>query len=158
MTDDIANEIMIASHLLHTNNLSRIAEATGHRPILVINAMYAAKRSGKFDYNKKTDTIKISEDVEFDSLSVTEGMREFADVIEEYITNLNAEEKDVSTDELRMVLGMPPEFQLDLAVFAAKKLATYTHADPKDKKSVYTFVTLRENLDKKFGLKQFKKA
>lgn len=155
MIDQIANEIIITSGLLHTNNVSRIAEQLGYRPMLIITALHKAGDDGKFSYHQKSDTIKISEDVEADKLQCTEATTELSELIEVFMGYLNRDEKDMSVEELQMMLGGVPDFHIRLAVHISDKLDTYEFADPKDKKSVYTFITLKENLDKKFGTKQF---
>ncbi len=155
MIDQIANEVMIASMLMHTNNVSRIAEQIGYRPMLIITALYRAGELGKFTYNKKQDTIQISEDVDLDNLAVTEAMTELVDLMEQFMTYLNAEEKDMSIEELVMLLGGVPDLHIKIAAHVSKRLTTYELAQPKDKKSVYTFITLKENVEKQFGKKQF---
>lgn len=155
--DKIVNEIIIASSVMKTNNLSRIAQEIGHRPVLIFCAMYRAGETGKFTYNKKRDTIKIDADVEPKALAVTEGLSELIDIIEIYTAYLNSDEKDVTTDELRMTFGGISDTHIDMALLKSDRLATYEFADPSDKKSVYTFITLKENIDKKFGVKQFDK-
>jgi hypothetical protein len=155
MLDQIANEMLIASHLLKTNNVSRIAEGLGYRPILIINALYRARESGKLTYDKKKDIITASEDVEIENLAVTEGMNELIEQIEVLAQFLAGEEKDMSIPEMQLLLGGTPELHIKLAVYASPRLTTYEIADPKDKKSVYTFVTLKENAAHKWGQKQF---
>jgi hypothetical protein len=155
MIDLIANELMIASTLLHTNNLSRIAEEIGYKPILIINAYYHAADMGKFTYDKKTDTIKISEDVEIEKLVITEGLHELMEQLELLATYLSREEKDMSIEELQMLLGGTPELHIKIAATASPELTTYEFTDPKDKKSTYTFITLKENAEHKWGQKQF---
>lgn len=155
MIDQIANELIIASQLLHTNNVSRIAEEIGYRPMLIITALYRASENGKFTYNKKTDTISIAEDVSVENLNVSEAMSELVDLMEQFITYLNGDEKDMSVEELMMLLGGVPDLHIKIAAFVSKKLTTYELLDPKDKKSSYTFITLKENADKLWGQKQF---
>lgn len=155
MIDQIANEVIIASQLLHTNNVSRIAEQIGYRPMLIITALYKAGDDGKFTYNKKTDTISIAEDVEVGSLNCTEAITELSGLIEDFTYYLNREEKDMSIEELEMMIGGVPRLHIEMAIFISKNLTSYELTDPKDKKSTYTFVTLQENADKKFGTKQF---
>ena len=156
MIDQITNEIIISSQLLHTNNVSRIASELGYRPMLIITALYRGVEVGKITYDEKRDTIQISEDVEVEKLAVTEGTQELLDYTEEFMRYLNAREKDMTIDELRMLLGGIPDLHIRIVVFISTKLTSYELADLKDKKSIYTFITLTENVDEKFGLKQFK--
>ena len=155
MIDQIANELMIASQLMHTNNVSRIAEQIGYRPMLIITALYRAGEQGKFTYNEKQDTMQICEGVELDDLALTEAMTELIDLIEQFMFYLNAKEKDMSIEELQMLLAGVPDLHIKIAAHMSKKLTTYELAQPKDKKSVYTFITLKENVDKQWGKKQF---
>lgn len=156
MIDSIVNELLMASRILHTNKVSRIAEEIGYKPILIINAMYRGAETGKLTYDKKHDTLTISPDVEVEHLGVSEGMSELSEQVELLITYLNGEEKDMSIEELRLFLGgQTPELHVKIAVMASTNLATYEIADPKDKESVYTFITLKENRLRKWGTKQF---
>lgn len=156
MIDEIANEILIASRIMHTNVVSTIAQEIGYRPMLIITALYKGTEDGKFTYNKKRDTITQGEGVDVDNLLVTEAMRELIDMINQFMHYQNTkEETDMTIDELAMLIGGIPDLHLKMAVRLSKKLSTYEIADPKDKKSVYTFITLTENLDKKWGKKQF---
>jgi hypothetical protein len=155
MIDQIANELMLSSMLMHTNNVSRIAEQIGYRPMLIITALYRAGDQGKFTYNKKQDTISISEDVSLGNLALTEAMTELTGLMEEFMLYLNREEKDMTVEEMQMLLAGVPDLHIKIAAYASDKLTTYELAQPKDKKSVYTFITLKENVDKQWGKKQF---
>jgi len=155
MIDEIANELIVTSKILGTNNVSEIGRQIGYRPVMIINALYRGSESGKFVWNKKKDIIKIAEDVEVNSLSVSEGMSDLLEQIEVLTGYLNTEEKDMSYDELEMLFAGVPQLHLKIAVWSSKKLTTYDIAQPGDKDSVYTFVTMKENAEKQFGQKQF---
>lgn len=155
MIEKIVNEIIIASRIMKTNSVSAIAGEIGYQPILILNALFAGERSGKWVYVKKKDIIKISEDVEVDQLVVTDALIESRETVEEFITNENGIEVDLTIDELRGFIPMLPELHLKIAIETSKLLTTYELADPKDKDSVYTFVTLKENAFNKWGEKQF---
>jgi tRNA/tmRNA/rRNA uracil-C5-methylase (TrmA/RlmC/RlmD family) len=155
MIDSIANELLIASRILHTNNVSAIAQEIGYRPMLIITALYKAQETGKFTYNKKSDTITQGDDIDLANLQVTEGIAELTDLIEQFVGYMNKDEKDMSTDELMMLLGGVPDLHIKIVAFTSKKLASYEYSDPKDKDSTYTFLTLKENVDKRWGTKQF---
>jgi hypothetical protein len=155
MIDQIANELMLSIMLMHTNNVSRIAEEIGYRPLLIITALYRGVEQGKLVYNKKQDTIQIQEGVEVDSLALTEAMTELIDLVEQFMVYMNAEEKDMSLEELQMLLAGVPILHIKIAAHMSQKLTTYELAQPKDKKSVYTFITLKENVDNQWGKKQF---
>ena len=155
MIDQIANEMLIAGRILHTNNVSTIAEELGYRPMLIITALYKAAETGKFTYDKKSDTITIGEDIDLNNLQVTEATSELVELVEQFVTYLNTEEKDMTLEELMMLLGGVPILHLKMVAFVSKKLTSYDFTDPKDKKSVYTFITLNENAEKQWGSKQF---
>ena len=155
MIDQIANELLVASKILGSNNVSHIAQEIGYRPMLIITALYRAGKSGKFTYDKKSDTITPGGDIAYEQLQLTEGMSELVELVEEFITYMNEEEKDMTYDELIMLLGGVPELHIKMVAFTSNKLTTYDYADPKDKKSVYTFITRKENAEKQWGSKQF---
>lgn len=155
MIDKIVNEIIIASVIMKTNNLSAIAEQLGYQPILILNALFQGERDGKLLYIKKRDLIKIHEDVEVEKLAITEDLIASRDQIELFIANENGIEVDLAFEELRGFIPMLPELHLKIALYTSDKLAHYEIADPKDKESVYTFYTLKENADKYWGQKQF---
>lgn len=155
MIDQITNELIIASRLLHTNNVNAIAGEIGYKPMLIINALSHGVEVGKLTYNKKKGIIKISEGVESEHLSVTESMNELIEQLELFARYRNAEGKDDAINDIMAFLPGTPELHIKIAVFVSKKLDNYDLADPKDKQSVYTFVTLKENVKKQFGLKQF---
>lgn len=158
MIDQISNEMMIASQIMHTNNVSEIVSELGYQPLLIVNALFAGEAADKFTYVKKKDIIKIHEDVEIDALAVTDGLADTREQLELFITNQNSLETDMTLEELHMFLPSVPEMHIKMAAHTSTKLATYEYADPKDKESVYTFVTLAENLDKRWGTKQFDQA
>lgn len=156
MVDGIANEIILASLELHTNNISKIATELGYQPILIMNGLFAGEKAGKFVYDKKHDLIKnISEDLIIDQLSITEGLTESMEQIELFMEAENSIEVDLTIDEIRKFIPMFPELHMRIALRVNRKLVTYDLADPKDAKSVYTFITLKENADKLWGKKQF---
>lgn len=155
MIDKIANEIIIASQIMKTNNLSAIAAELGYQPMLILNALYQAQRDDKLTYVKKKDIIKVAEDVEVVHLAVTEGLAESREQIELFIEFQNEMEVDMSFEELRGFLPMLPELHMKLALHTSKRLAHYEVVDPSDKDSVYTFYTLKENEGKWWGKKQF---
>lgn len=156
MVDEIANELIIASQVEHTNQVSKLAEKLGYQPILIMNALYAGEKVGKFTFVPKKDIIKIDGDVDIANLAVTTGLSESREQVEQFIANINEEEKDMWIDELHhsFIPGLP-ETHLKIVVFTSPKLATYKLTDPKDKESTYEFVTLKENAAKQFGKKQF---
>lgn len=157
--EQIANELAIMSKITKSNNVSFLAEKLGYRPAMIIVALKTGEDAGLFKYNKKKDLIKVADD-KFDDLyklDVTNNSAEIRDLIERLITIQNAREVDLSTDEIAMLMGFPTGVELlSLPISTSDKLSTYKFSSEKDKKSVYTFVTLKENVDKQWGAKQFK--
>jgi hypothetical protein len=156
MIEQITNELIIASSILHTNKVSRIAEEIGYKPLIIMNGLWSGDADGKLTYNKKQDTITISPDVAIEHLLVTESMRELIDQLEIFIAFRNKDERDETTMDVVAFLGGTPELHVKIAVLASKKLTSYELHQPGDKKSVYTFITLKENADKQFGKAAFK--
>lgn len=156
LIDQIANELIIASQIEHTNEVSKLAEKLGYQPILIMNALYAGEKTGKFKFIAKKDIIKIDGDVTVADLAVTDGLSDSREQVELFIANLNDLEKDIWVDELHhsFIPGLA-ELHLKIAIYTSPKLTTYELSDPKDKESKYEFVTLVENADKQFGKKQF---
>jgi len=155
LIDQIANEIIIASVIKGTNKLSVIAEELGYQPMLILNSLYKAEEDGKLVYVKKKDIINVSPDVEIDSLQLTEALEDSMGVLETFISYRNKVERDEAFEDIRAFIPMLPELHLKIALKMNKNLASYELADPVDKDSVYTFYTLKENLDKKWGTKAF---
>ena len=71
-----------------------------------------------------------------------------------YVADANSRESDITTDQLALAAGMRDDTLIRLAVFRSDKLASYELSPEKDKKTIYTFVALKENLDHKWGEKQ----
>ena len=159
----IANEIAIAREVLGTNNVSTIAEELRYTPVLMINALHAGVRAGKLKYDEKRGTVDIQEEVEVEKLALSEDFYDagnginLMEEIEQLILNVNQSEKDVSAEELMTWLPGSTDTKIKMIAFTSGKLTTYELTDPKDKKSTYTFLTLKENADKQYGKKQFKK-
>jgi len=157
MIDKIANELIIASVIERTNQVQVLAEKIGYQPIVILNALARGEKADKLVYVRKKNIIKINKDVEVGLLAITEYLGESRDMIEEFITNQNAREVDISFEELRTFIPMLPELHLKIALYTSKLLGSYEVADPVDKESVYTFYSLKENVSKRWGEKQFDK-
>lgn len=155
MLDRLANEIVIAGKLMGTNNVSRIAADLGYQPMLLINALFAGEEAGKFVWVRKKDILKVSSDLEIFDLAITEGIAESREQIEIFITNQNSIEKDIVFEEIQGFLPMLPEMHVRIALKTSKLLDSYELTDPADKESTYTFWSLKENVDKRWGTKQF---
>ena len=163
MIDRIGNELIVASIVMHTNSVDRIAGELQYSPVLIINALYQAQRDGKIDYNEADKTFAINADVAVESLALTEqfiGNDPSLDVKKEIIQlirNLNSTKVDMSAEELSTWLPGASATRLKMFAYTEPTLTTYELADPIDKESVYTFITLKENAGKQFGKNQFNK-
>lgn len=156
MIDQITNELILASVIKKTNKVSTIAGEIGYKPMLIINALYRGQETGKLKYSQKKDIFTIHDDVELEHLTTTEGINEVREQLELFARYMAETEQDVSVEELQMkFLPGTPELHIRIAVYSSKVLTSYEVADPKDRESVYTFVTLKENADKQWGMKQF---
>lgn len=155
MLDGIVNELMVASHILHTNNVTRIASELGYQPLLIMNALSEGNRRGTFAYNRKRDTLDIAEGIEVDRLGLSEGVRDLGEQLAIFIGDMNSRESDLWIRRLAEFVPGTTELQIQLAVHSNPDLTTYDLPDPRDKKSVYRFITLTANADKQWGSKQF---
>ena len=164
MLDKIANEIVLARAVIGSNSVDRIAEVLGYSPVLLINALYDGVASGKLIYSTKHRTVDIADDVEVASLLPSEsfltvpGDIDLREQIELLIRNLNSGEADMAVEELWTWLPGSGIEKLKMLILIIPALATYELPDPVDKKSVYMFITLKENAGKQWGKKQFGKG
>lgn len=160
----IDNEILIAGHVMHTNNVEAIAAELNYSPLLIINALYSAERAGKIAFDRKHKTFTVSEGVEVELLAPTDeflnvgGGINLSDEVEALISNLNGDGKDMSAQELSLWIPGSSVVRVKMLALLNRNLTTYDMTDPKDRKSVYTFLTLKDNAAKQFGAKQFKKS
>lgn len=155
MLDGIVNELIVSTKLLNTNNVTRIASELGYQPLLVINALSEGNRLGKFVYHRKHDTIDPTEGLAIDKLAVSENMRELGEQLAVFVADMNSREQDIWIVRLTEFVPGTTELQIRLAVHSNADIAEYDLQDPRDKKSIYKFLTLTENLDKQWGAKQF---
>lgn len=155
-TDQILKQLMRASQLHPDFTVSEIAEHLGFPPLFIINALALGEESDALQRILEDDKIIVAEHAGFDYGDDITRLRE---EIMQLIQAQNAKETDVETGLVaRWLTGVRPlsvELALD-AIVKDGQLASYDLADPKDKKSVYTFLTMPENLEHKWGVKQFK--
>lgn len=155
MIDEIVNELLVSTQLLTTNNVTRIATEIGYQPLLIMNALSEGNRRGAFKYDMKKDTIDPAEGIEFDKLALTDGTRELGNQLAILISDLNSREQDIWIKRLSEFVPGVTELQLRLAVYSNPDITEYDAQDPRDKKSIYTFITRTDNADKLWGTKQF---
>lgn len=165
-----AHMLAIYSHRKQVKNPTQLMIDFGSNPLQVINAMHEADRLGlgTVKYDKKGgDGIKSFQPEEVPSSYVIEDY-----IIPDYIKTLasdiyiavkgaNSRDNDITRDIIHLWAGgetLPPAI-LSMAVWYLESnslIETYEQADPKDKKSVYTFLTLPENAGRELWRKQFK--
>lgn len=127
----------------------------------IVNGLYYGEREGLFTAKKKGPQFKeiVVNAVPDDNSDFGKDLERVRGNILEIITNLNTDEEDITDDNLFIWLGVPfivAKVCLQLLVNEGK-LVKYRITDPKDPKSKYHFYTLRENKEKFFGGKQFKR-
>jgi len=148
------NELAILSHIMQTNSVGALQEIVGTPPLQLHNILTQAQADGKIVYNRKKSNFKLDADIDLETLAITDGMQSFIEEVELYVADANSRESDITTDQLALASGMRDDTLIRLAVFKSSKLASYELSPEKDKKTIYTFVTLKENLDHKWGEKQ----
>lgn len=127
---------------------------------IIVNALYYGDRIGLFKTKKEGPQFKeiVVPVVPDDNSDFGPDFERVKKNILEVITNLNSDEEDITDDNLFIWLGVPlvvSRSALQLLVNEGK-LGKYWIMDPKDK-SKYYFYPLIENIDKRFGKKQFKR-
>lgn len=150
------NELAIISHLSKSNSLSYLQGITGMSPLMLHNCMVQAERDGKIKYDRKHANFQLDEEVALNKLAITESTANFVEAIEYFIAEANDRESDITIDELQNLTGMADDILIRLAVFKSPLLSSYELSPVGDKETVYTFVTLTENADRQWGLKQLK--
>lgn len=148
------NELAILSHIMQTNSIGALQEIVGIPPLQLHNILTQAQADGKIKYNRKKSNFTLDADLDLDTLAITDGMSQFIEEVELYVADANSRESDITTDQLALAAGMRDDTLIRLAVFKSSKLASYELSPVKDKKTVYTFATLADNLDHKWGERQ----
>lgn len=164
---ELARQMAVFSYIDGTKNVGSIAQLSGLSGLIVTNAVFAGEKAGLFtvkrDKHKTIEKIEVS-DEQFAEIVVTRGnfgeaVDNLLDEIVTFVNDRNSVERDAELYSLQL-LARAPELMFFVAVEIFKTLegyTTYDFADPKDKKSVYTFLTRTENVDKKWYAHKFKK-
>lgn len=155
----IRDQIVKANKLHPDWTISRIASELGYSPLFIIEALHLGEIEGDFKRDEEKDTLV---DVQWpERVSSSELLDDLYESIHKVVGYFNAKEMDIEEGLMWQWLnGVRPlmiEFTIDDLVMG-DKIAKYDLTDPKDEKSVYTFLTLPENKDKQWGRKQFKVA
>ena len=152
------NELAILSHIMRTNSIDALQEIVGIPPLQLHNILTQAQADGKIKYNRKKSNFTLDADIDLPNLAVTDGMSQFIEEVELYVADANDRNSDITTDQLALAAGMRDDTLIRLAVFRSDKLASYDLSPKNDKKTVYTFVTLKDNLTHQWGKKQLEKG
>ena len=147
------------------NGVEGIAAKTGVTPLLVINAVNKGEQQGLFTVKRTKggiDSISVSSD-QFDSIAPIasnfgEELFDYCEAVLEFVQNANSRESDISRDQLDLWSGVSPAaFNTALRILIdGGSLAQYQLGAKNDSKTSYKFLTLPENLGKKWGSKQLK--
>lgn len=137
--------------------MAGLATELMYPPLFLINALEYGKTLGILEHDYKTDKVTVLKDAPTTHMGMEVTM--LMNALEDKIRYENAKEQDLTLGLIQQwCTGVRPS----AAELALRRLVLdnvlyeYDLADPKDKKSVYTFYTLVENKDKNYGKKQFK--
>lgn len=165
----LARAIAVYSYKTGTKSVNGpegIASSVGLASLMVINAINKGEKEGFFSVKRKKggiDSISVSSD-QYDGVALVpssfgEEIFDFCEAILESVTNANSRENDLSRDQILYWSGASPfMFTVTMEILLASgALAQYSIADKNDSKTIYEFLTLPENVDKRWGSKQLGK-
>lgn len=166
---ELARQLAIYSYKTKTKDIGSIAEAAGFPAIYMMNALYEGEDKGLFTIKRtKKDLFEKLEvtDEQYDDIAkgtlstYGDEFKEIADKALEIISWLNKEEKALNIDIFHAWVGVTPFVWENLMTYLLESGLVYQHkiTDSKDSRSTYYFLTLMENKDKSWHLKQFKKS
>lgn len=165
-SSQLARQMAVFSYTDGTKNVGSIAQLSGLSALLVTNAIFEGERLGLFtvqrDKHKTIEKINVS-DEQFEGIAITKGnfgeaVDNLVDEICAFVRDRNSVERDAELYSLQL-LARAPELMFSTAIEIIRRMddiTIYDFADPKDKKSVYTFLTLTENKDKGWYCHRFK--
>lgn len=156
----IANQICKAS-LIHPDwSVSEIATQLGYSTVFIIDALNYAEDMKFISRNLKKDTLLVKS--AFKKLSSPDFGEDIFALRMAIFRTLNAEnlkEQDIEEGLMwQWSNGVRPIF-IEIAIDALigfDAIVKYDLTDPKDDKSVYTFLTLPDHVEHQWGKKQFK--
>lgn len=159
--ETVARQIALVKQLHPSWNISQIAQYVYLPQLIVINALYKGVEMELFEWMREKNQIKVIDADWYQGGSLGNDIDYLADTILSLVRHNNAREQDIALDQLaHWATGINPMGQ-ELAVYKLGKaglIKSYKIADKNDQDSVYEFVTLPENLEKRWGTKQFKKG
>lgn len=154
-TKEIANELAVLKAIYPKDSVSELAGKLGYPVLLNINALHLGDELGLFKYHKGEDKIELADDVAVESLAVSEIVQRLADEMHDLLVIENAKQGDVDIDTLWSWMGQViPDSHFLIAAYRDDRLETYTVTPKNDKKTTYTFVTLKGNARHEWGRKQ----
>ncbi len=165
-TQEIARQLAVMVELHPDKTISEIAAELALSPIFIINAIAEGER---MELIRRTDDFKADKlelitalDLEQNGgyLFGAENDRVQQEIVQ-LLNDMEKDENDIEKGELEFWFrGVRPS-ALEIALHTLKHLDiidSYELADPKDKKSKYTFYSLMRNSSNRWGRKQFKGA
>lgn len=157
----IARQIALIKQLHPEWNIPQIGQYTYLPQLLIINGLYKGIEMELFEWIRGKDQIVLTSTDWYAGGSLGMDIDYLAETILSLLQHNNAREDDIALDKLaHWATGINPMGQ-ELAVFKLGilgQIKNYKIADKDDQKSVYEFITLPENIEKRWGLKQFKKG
>ena len=158
---EIARQLAVLAILSPEKTISELAHELAYPVLFIVNAVKEGKRAGLFVEDRENDKLILMDAPITDSDSFGEEIGTLGDNIYILLENVAEEEQDMEEGQLRHWLIGVRKSAIDIALYALKAtnaIDTYEITDPKDDKSVYTFITLKHNVGKQWGIKQFKEV
>jgi hypothetical protein len=161
---EIAYQVAIMHELHPKETISEIATRLMYSPLFIINALDEGEKMELFSRVKGEDTLIANAPVDYQSMLGLDFGQEnvrLQNEILRVIASANADKNDVEEGTLmNWCRGIKPA-DIEIALHVLKQvefIVSYELTDPKDKKSKYTFYSLRINEGNMWGTKQFKTA
>lgn len=168
-TKEIVWHIAALHEMYPKETISELANRLMMSPILIINALeegesmefFVRKRDKKGNLTEELETVSP---IDWGNMAGNEFGSEivrFQNEILRAIASANSEKNDIEDGTLQAWCRGVKPCAIELALRYLQEqniISNYQMADPSDKKSVYTFHTLKVNESEKWGSKQFKKG
>lgn len=161
---EIAMQIAVMHELHPKETISELADRLMYSPIFIINALDEGDKMELFTRVKNTDTLVATSPIDYSTVMGmefgTENVRIQNEILR-VIGSANNDKMDVEDGTLHLWLRgiRPSEVEIALHILQKMDFVTkYELSNPADKKTKYSFYTLRINEGKKWGAKQFKEV
>lgn len=153
---------MAAMVILHPDKTtSEIAQELMYPTLFMINAVREGERMELFKEIKEDDKLMLISPPDMQPAAFGEEIELLQLMIHIFLKNIEQDEEDIELGQLRFWLRGVRESAIDIALLAMKNTGSveeYDITDPRDPESTYQFLTLRQNLGKTWGMKQFKQT